>query len=297
MKDMDIYKEPIPYQNPSLCMKVWRFAQSGAEGEYGNTWHYHKEIEFILVEQGIHEIQTPNHVYSLKAGDVLLIGSSQLHRGRKISDKDLVYIVLHIDLEPYFDRAMMRYYRDFLEIFHPLEALNYIFQENEHVKKEIARIITDTHDEVMGTKKGYEIAVSMHIKHLLLMLLRYDNRGLLTTHGNVDGDADIIRSLVVYVDEHLTEKIDMGAVSRIAGMSYSYFSKYFKKKMGASFIDYVNQKRISKAERLLVTEKRSVNEIAETVGIGNMAHFYELFKRFNGCTPKQYLNKMNVSDF
>lgn len=273
------------------------FRPIGAEGEYGNTWHYHKEIEFILVEQGIHEIQTPNHVYSLKAGDVLLIGSSQLHRGRKISDKDLVYIVLHIDLEPYFDRAMMRYYRDFLEIFHPLEALNYIFQENEHVKKEIARIITDTHDEVMGTKKGYEIAVSMHIKHLLLMLLRYDNRGLLTTHGNVDGDADIIRSLVVYVDEHLTEKIDMGAVSRIAGMSYSYFSKYFKKKMGASFIDYVNQKRISKAERLLVTEKRSVNEIAETVGIGNMAHFYELFKRFNGCTPKQYLNKMNVSDF
>ncbi|WP_244163372.1 helix-turn-helix domain-containing protein [Paenibacillus pectinilyticus] len=277
-------------------MKVWRFTQSGAEREYGNAWHYHKEIEFILVEQGTHEIQTPNRVYTLQAGDVLLIGSSQLHRGRKISDKDLVYIVLHIDLQPYFDPAMMRYYRHFLEILQPLEELNYIFRENEPVKKEIAQIITDTHDEVMETNKGYEIAVSMHIKHLLLMLLRHDTRDLLTSPVHVEADADMIRALVAYVDEHLTEKIDMNAVSQIAGMSYTYFSKYFKKKMGSSFIDYVNQKRISTAERLLVTEKRSVNEIAESVGIGNMAHFYELFKRFNGCTPKQYLHKMNVED-
>ncbi|MNG23163.1 HTH-type transcriptional activator Btr [compost metagenome] len=106
----------------------------------------------------------------------------------------------------------------------------------------------------------------------------------------------MIRSLITYVDDHLTEKIDMVVASQIAGMSYSYFSKYFKKKMGSSFTDYVNQKRISKAERLLVTENRSVNEIAESVGIENMAHFYELFKRFNGCTPKQYLRKMNGMD-
>lgn len=292
---MEIFKEPIPYQNASLCMKVWRFTQSGKEQKDVNPWHYHKEVEFILVEEGTHEIQTPNHVYPLNAGDVVVIGSSQLHRGRKIGDKDLVYIVLHIDLQPYFDPAMMMYYRHFLEILHPLEDLNYIFRENEMAKKEIGKIITDTHNEIMGKNKGYEIAVSMHIKHLLLMLLRHDNRELLTTHVNVDADANIIRSLVAFVDDHLTEKIDMGAASQIAGMSYSYFSKYFKKKMGSSFTDYVNQKRISKAERLLVTENRSVNEIAESVGIENMAHFYELFKRFNGCTPKQYLRKMSVN--
>ncbi|GFZ80106.1 hypothetical protein GCM10008018_27090 [Paenibacillus marchantiophytorum] len=291
---MEIFKEPIPYQNASLCMKVWRFIQSGQEQQHGNAWHYHKEVEFILVEEGRHEIQTPNHTYLLNAGDVMVIGSSQLHRGRKIGDQDLVYIVLHIDLQPYFDPAMMMYYRHFLEIFQPLEELNYIFRENEQARKDIGRIITETHNEVMDQNKGFEIAVSMHMKHLLLLLLRHDNREVLTTHVNVDADVDIIRSLAAYVDDHLTEKIDLGAVSQLAGMSYSYFSKYFKKKMGSSFIDYVNRKRISKAERMLVTETRSVGEIAESVGIENMAHFYELFKRFNGCTPKQYLHKMCV---
>ncbi|WP_235550009.1 helix-turn-helix domain-containing protein [Paenibacillus sp. Soil766] len=277
-------------------MKVWRFTVSGEERTSSDIWHYHKEVEFILVEQGIHEIQTPNHTYVLQAGDVMVIGSSQLHRGRKLSDKDLSYIVLHIDFQPYFDPAMMMYYRHFLEILHPLETLNYIFQENEAVRNGMAKIISDTHDEVWDKRKGYEIAVSMHIKHLLLLLLRHDTREMLTSQAHVDADVDVIRALITYVDDHLTEKIDMVVASQIAGMSYSYFSKYFKKKMGSSFTDYVNQKRISKAERLLVTENRSVNEIAESVGIENMAHFYELFKRFNGCTPKQYLRKMHGMD-
>ncbi len=127
------------------------------------------------------------------------------------------------------------------------------------------------------------------------MLLRHDNRELLTTHVNVDTDADIIRSLVAFVDDHLREKIDMGAVEPNRWHELHLLLEIFQKKeLGSSFTDYVNQKRISKAERLLVTENRSVNEIAESVGIENMAHFYELFKRFNGCTPKQYLRKMSV---
>ncbi|MFD0712580.1 helix-turn-helix domain-containing protein [Paenibacillus sp. GCM10027626] len=61
------------------------------------------------------------------------------------------------------------------------------------------------------------------------------------------------------------------------------------------FVEYVNRKRIAKAEQLLVTTRDSVTEIALAVGIGNMAHFYELFKRYNRCTPKQFLHKMGVA--
>ncbi|MGG1552453.1 helix-turn-helix domain-containing protein [Paenibacillus ferrarius] len=291
---MEIFQEPIPYQNPSLCMKVWRFAQTGRAEYEADLWHYHKEIEFVLVEQGAHEIHTPNQVYRLGPGDIALVGASQLHRGRKPGEEELVYIVLHVDLQPYFDPAMMNYYRNFMEILRPLDDLNYIFQENAVAKREIAELIVRIHDEVMAKRKGYEIAVSMHVQHMLLLLLRFDERELLAVESPVDRDTEVLRELVQYVDEHLAEKIEMSEVSRLAGMSYTYFSRFFKKKMGASFTDYVNRKRIAKAERLLVTEHRSIGAIAEAVGIENMAHFYELFKRFNGCTPKQYLRKLNV---
>ncbi|GAA3408025.1 helix-turn-helix domain-containing protein [Paenibacillus hodogayensis] len=295
---MDIYKEPIHYQNPVLCIKVWQFqAQSTTtlpSSIQKVRWHYHKEVEFILVQQGMHEMHTPNHAYMLQAGDVMVVGSSQLHRSRLVGEEKLIYIVLHVDLEPYFDPAMMRYYRHFSEVHQPLEELNYMFRDNPRVREEVGLIIERIHDEIMGKSTGYEIAASMHIKHLLLTLLRGDTRGLLKAHDSVD--PGVIKPILEYVDTHLAEKIELEQVSQIAGMSYFYFSKYFKKSMGASFTDYVNRKRIAKAERLLVTSGQNVGEIARAVGIENMAHFYELFKRFNGCTPKQYLSKIDAND-
>ncbi|PYI53478.1 helix-turn-helix domain-containing protein [Paenibacillus flagellatus] len=292
---MEIYKEPIHYLNPVLCIKVGQFMVQPPKRPAVHQeirWHYHKEVEFILVQQGVHEIYTPNRAYTLRPRDVVVIGSSQLHRGRASGDEELVYIVLHVDLEPYFDPAMMRYYRHFSEVHHPLEELNYMFREDPDVRAEVGFIIEKIHEEMTGKAKGYEIAASMHIKHLLLTLLRGDTRGLLQAHEFVD--AGVMKPILEYVDRHLAEKLDMETVSHIAGMSYFYFSKYFKKAMGSSFIDYVNRKRIAKAERLLVTSGESVNEIARSVGIENMAHFYELFKRYNGCTPKQYLRKIGT---
>jgi AraC-like DNA-binding protein len=290
---MIIFQEPIHYQNPQLCLKVWTFTSIGKEEEQEPAWHYHKEIEFVLVLEGVHEMYTPSQKYELYPGDVVVIGASQLHRGRGSLGRQGTYIVLHVDLEPYFDPAMMHYTRHFMEVLSPLEELNYIFQQSLHVRQQVGAIIKEIHEEVILKKKGYEIAVSMHIKHLLLTLLRNDDRGLLLAHEFVD--ADVLRPVTAYVEEHLADKIDMTEVSRIAGMSYAYFSKYFKKKVGLSFTDYVNRKRIAKAERMLATSSKNVTEIAAIVGVENMAHFYELFKRFNGCTPRQYKQKMQLN--
>ncbi|RXZ82477.1 AraC family transcriptional regulator [Paenibacillaceae bacterium] len=285
---MDAFKEPIYYQNPALCLKVWQFALDQTPSGEKNPWHYHKEVEFILVKQGIHSLQTANHSYTLHPGDIVMIGSNQLHRG--FFPADVVFIVLHLDLQPYFDPAMMSYYRNFVESLYPLEELNYIFESNKDARKIVGEIITAIHHEVMEQRKGYEIAVSMHIKHLLLTLFRYDSREQLQAFEYFE--ADVLRPVIAYVDEQLSGKIELEQASRIAGMNYSYFSTFFKKKLGISFIDYVNRKRVLKAEQLLATASMSVTEIAEAVGFSNMAHFYTLFKRHNGCTPKQFLSKM-----
>jgi YesN/AraC family two-component response regulator len=71
-------------------------------------------------------------------------------------------------------------------------------------------------------------------------------------------------------------------------MSYHYFSRFFKKTMGVTFLDYVNGLRVKEAERLLATTNNSVSRIAETVGIPNIAHFYEMFRKFNHLSPVEY---------
>lgn len=292
---MNIFEEPIHYQNPLLHIKVWEFTADCAPSDKPPanwTWHYHKEVEFLFIRSGIHGMHTLNHSYVLNPGDVMVIGASQLHWGNKLSEDDLVYIVLHVDLQPYFDPPMMMYYPHFSEVRNPLESLNDMFRKDDALREEVAGYIVRVHEEIMERKKGYEIAASIYIRHILLAMLRGDKEELL--QANDAEGAIVLRPILEHVERHLHEKIDMEEVSRLANMSYHYFSKFFKKTMGLTFTEYINRKRIFRAEQQLLTTARTITEIAETVGIENMAHFYELFKRYNGCTPKQFLQKMNT---
>lgn len=292
---MEIFKEPIHYQNPQLCLKVWTFSQLKskwqAHSEAVNPrWHYHKEVEFILVLEGVHEMHTLDASISLEPGEVMVVGSNQLHRGYSHPGSDVRYIVLHVDFEPYFDPATMNFSSSFIEVLHPLDALNGMFRRNSTASLEVGQAVKLIHDEVMQRKHGYEIAVSMHIKALMLTLLRNDEEGILTSHDKAD--AQVLKPVIAFVEDHLGERISMTEISRIAGMSYVYFSKYFKNRMGLPFTEYVNRKRIAKASRMLAMSDRKTTDIAASVGLENMAHFYEMFRRFNGCTPKQFRSRM-----
>ncbi|TVY11743.1 helix-turn-helix transcriptional regulator [Paenibacillus cremeus] len=291
--NLNIFKEPIHYPNPLLHLKVWEFTANGKPARHhpaSMKWHYHKEVEFIYVRSGIHSVHTLNHNYILHPGDIFVIGASQLHSPSKFSEEDLTYIVLHVDLQPYFDPLMMMYYPHFSEVRHPLEAFNAMFQEDERLRAEVAGCILRIHEEMMEQRKGYEIAASILIRQIFLAMLRGDALELLKA-GDSEG-AMLLQPVLEHVERHLSEKIEMEEVSELANMSYSYFSKFFKKTIGFTFTEYVNRQRIIRAEQLLLTTTQTITDIAEAIGIENMAHFYELFKRYNGCTPKQFLLKM-----
>lgn len=292
---MQIFQEPIEYQDPLLCIKIWKLINEGLQYPIEWIWHYHKEVEFLTVEQGILDVHTPDKVYRLKAGDSCVIGSSQLHFGRKIGTERLVYMVLHIDLHAYFNPAIQMYYRQFTEIDQPLDRLNYIMEENEAAKREVAGIMAEMHDEMQEKRSGFELATSTLVIKLLLTLFRNDDRRTLNQETAMD--IPLLKEVISYINAHIGEKIELKQVCKLANMSYSYFSKYFKKMMGISFTDYVNRRKIQNAERLLLTQNMKVTEIAEAIGIENMAHFYELFKRYTGCKPKEYMTKLRAESY
>ncbi|WP_168122864.1 AraC family transcriptional regulator [Paenibacillus sp. HB172176] len=287
---MEIFKEPIYHQNEQLRLKVWKFNHRGKEDSKHKRWHYHKEVECLLILEGVHEISLPSRTYFLHPGEVLLIGSNQLHRPMEREGQPVEYIVLHVDLEPYFDSATMHYMNAFMERLHPLDELNRILHDNLDARREIGDAVLRIHQEIMEQRKGYELAVSMSMKQFLLALYRYDSEGIISSYG--EKEMGVLSGVFHYIEEHLGERLDMAEISEMAGMSYVYFSKYFKLKTGYSFTEFVNRKRMDRAKRRLAITDRNISDIAISVGFENMAHFYELFKRFNGCTPRQYREKM-----
>ncbi|WP_168122061.1 AraC family transcriptional regulator [Paenibacillus sp. HB172176] len=282
---MEAFNEKVPYDNPLLSLRV--FKSQRTPPSY-TDWHYHKQLELLLVLDGEIDVYLNDSHIRLGSGDVCMIGTSELHRDISLTALD--YIVLQFDLEPFFDHSSIPYMRFFSEKHLPLSRINYIYQENLEVREETAACISRILEEATNKETGYELAVSILIKQILLVLLRNDTRGFLVAQDNFDKFR--LKPVLDYIEDNLTERIQVEDACKIANMSYYYFVKFFKKTIGLSFTEYVNYQKIKRAERILLTKDLSISEVGEKIGMPNMAHFYKMFKKYNDCSPKQFQSRM-----
>ena len=97
--------------------------------------------------------------------------------------------------------------------------------------------------------------------------------------------------MVAYIDGHFTEEsLSLNQVAREVNISANYLSAVFSQEIGATFTEYVTGKRMERAKELLrSTDKRS-GEVAAAVGYKDPHYFSFLFKKTQGCTPRDYRN-------
>jgi AraC-like DNA-binding protein len=279
--------EQITFENPFISLRIFQ-ASSSRDG--GSKWHYHKELEILCILEGRLDVNVEESQYVLQGGDVIIIGAKELHKDRCYQQYGLKYIVLQFDIEQFVENSTLNYFRSISQPGFTLHKLNYIFEEHPEVARQALESVKEILHEVQGKREGYEMAASLQVKSIMLALLRNDTRQLIRLKER--GDMTRLKPVLDYVEENLENRIQVEEVCRIANVSYYYFVKYFKKVMGMSFLEYVNFKKIKKAERMLLTQDVSVTQVADSIGMPNMAHFYKIFKKYNQCSPNEYRKKM-----
>lgn len=98
----------------------------------------------------------------------------------------------------------------------------------------------------------------------------------------------MIKKALFYTKENLEQKISLKEVAHYCSLSLHYFSHLFKKETGCSFVDYLNQLRIKKAQFYLQQTEWTVQQIAHKIGFEDANYFTRLFKRYVKMTPTQY---------
>lgn len=100
---------------------------------------------------------------------------------------------------------------------------------------------------------------------------------------------DMIRMALDYIDRNFAdESISLKEVAGYTNVSANYFSAMFSQEMQQTFVEYLTQKRMERAKELLrQTEKRTA-EIAAEVGFRDPHYFSFVFRKTQGCTPRDY---------
>ncbi len=100
----------------------------------------------------------------------------------------------------------------------------------------------------------------------------------------------IVHTALKFIQENYQQDLTIDTICNEISFSKCYFCKIFKKQIGVTVHQYVNEYRVNKAKELLAYSKLSVNSIATQVGFKNSITFLRAFKKSVHMTPSEYRN-------
>lgn len=241
--------------------------------------HWHEELELLYPLNGVADITIDNKKYKLPIKQLMVVESCKIHSTYSHTSP-CMFLCIHISkkqLQEYFPNIELyqincnpnkiedALFIHYLEICKMLESLTRLYMEDA---------------------TAFRLEAEGIILQILARLIRYFSTNTtpqLSTNDILSRKR--IRQIISYVEEHFREPISLSDVSESIGLGKEYFCRFFKKNMGISFLNYLNEIRLTHIYQDLVNTDLPIIEIMEANGITNQKVFNRSFKELYGCTP------------
>lgn len=102
---------------------------------------------------------------------------------------------------------------------------------------------------------------------------------------------DTISRIRQYVEDHIHTELTREQIGRALFMNPDYIARNFRAKQGVSLNDYIRDRRISRAKKLLRETSLPLPEICAQVGYTYNSYFFNTFKKITGLSPIEYRNQ------
>jgi AraC family transcriptional activator of pobA len=136
--------------------------------------------------------------------------------------------------------------------------------------------------ELRQRHDGYREAV---LSHLTLLLV-----GVSRLAANVVGDLrlndePLLAEVFGFIEERYHERVSLRDVARAVSLSRGHLTTVVRRKTGRTVQEWIAERRMSEARRLLVETDLAVEEVGRRVGYGDPAYFVRSFRSTHGATP------------
>ncbi|MEZ0389450.1 MAG: AraC family transcriptional regulator [Verrucomicrobium sp.] len=279
-------REHIPRrpEDPIFCEQI-----SGTS--YGTPWHFHPELELVLVQKSQGYRIVGDNITNLAPGDLVLVGSNLPHLWHQDAtggdiDATVVQFVPDFVGVAFADRAD----------FEPVRQLMDKARRGLHIAGEVR-------DRVAARMKGMlEQGPLRRLAELIIImddLAHSPGVTFLSSPGFAPqlgmGDQARVDRVMQFIHKHLCEPINRDQVATVAALSPGAFSRFFHSRTGRTFPAYLNELRLGRAARLLSTTDQRVVDVASDCGFRNLAHFNRLFLKWKGVTPSEFRKRLGAS--
>lgn len=255
------------------------------ENEAKHT-HAFIEIVYILSGKGKHSVN--DMWYPVERGNLLFINFGQTHSFCSVDNMEIVNCLIQpefidkelIHSENAFEMLVLSAFEDFnLDSDKLIPRL--LFKGKDMI--EIEMLIDSMLDEFAAKRTNYKTVLKGYLLVFLTKIFREmqntDSANILKQMNRITPD------ILKYIEDNCFEKITLKELAQKCFYSPSYFSHMFKNYYGKTLTEFINEKRIQEAARLLQETNYSIEEVSLRVGYQDRKQFYKVFKEHMGVTP------------
>ena len=254
-------------------------------------WHYHPEYELTYVVKGNGKRFVGDNISNFEENDLILLGSALPHFWRC---EDKFYEIPSNFTSQWL---VIQFSKEFVEqVLFKVPELQPVALL---LKESVQGLTFSRHTSQQAGQRIFQLLRLTPSEQLLGFLnLLHDlskdtQRQKLATNGyrilmNKE-ETDRMKRILEYTLSNFRNEISLETIAEISHLSVAAFCRYFKKRTQKTYINYLNEIRVSHACRMLIEDNLSVEQIGPACGFNNSSNFHRIFKKQTGVIPSQYI--------
>lgn len=261
--------------------------------------HWHEEVEIVYLHHGSFKLDINMEPYGTDRECFLFINSGELHSLRSLSmefdEQAVVFspsMLLFQDYDSIDESILLPLTQNKLTFPRFLDQTSPFFSVFRSCYQQISHIFSQSKETLLTGEQILtdDVISQLQIKAGILQLIGIlMEAGLMCQSPRTESqEITAIKTVLSYITDHYHEKLYVQDLASQVNMNEQYFCRFFKRSIGKTPIDYINDYRLNKVIRLLETGDAQITEICLECGFNNMGNFQRLFKRKTGITPLQY---------
>jgi len=248
----------------------------GARMEY----HYHDFCKLVLLVSGQGEYTVEDRHYSLRAGDILLIGSGQIHRPEFSEGLEYERFIFYIS--PEFLGKQSTEDCNLEDLFDGIYG--HVLRLEERRYQKVFSLVEMLEEELKKDSFGKSVLGNSLLLQLLVRVGRYRDKGQLHMAERQSVSDERIKRMLIFMENHLSEELSVEFLAEQFFISRYHLMRLFKKETGQSLYDYLTERRLFFA-RELIRQGVPATESYFQAGFGSYSSFTRAYGKRFGTTP------------
>jgi len=260
------------------------------EDDMPDKWSNHNLFQIIFMDSGDGILETENNSVSMRPGSMVFLYPNEKYHFIKFSEKVNILLIQFFPDILSLGKKTNPAKEDLYKIPFEKRTNIYVYDDENSV---LSESFLSLYKEVGHFRSKSEIVFRAHCLNIISWLIsKQDGFTLISESQNQYKHDDTVKEIINYINEHYTESLQLAELALKYSVSYSHLSRKFKKITGTSFNRYINYKRTTHANYLLMTTNYSIRKISMLLGYCRRSHFTEEYTKRYKITPFEFRERI-----